>query len=193
MSSRLRFTAARQVFEAFPKLERDVKVSPDDSPPLAFARTLLGPGKRFAAITFVAHLLPRREAVWWGCQCLRALDAKYANEPLLAAEAWVRNPEEDLRRVALKLGDVKKLDWPSTWMAMAAGNAGGSIAPEGSAYPYQAPPESTAVNVKAGVVLGIAKRPGAEHARWIEACVEAGLRFADGEELKVLPPAALAS
>ena len=77
----------------------------------------------------------------------------------------MRNPEDDLRRTALKLGDVRKLDWPSTWMAMAAGNAGGSIAPEGSAYPYQAPPESTAINVKAGVVLGIASRPGPEHPR----------------------------
>jgi hypothetical protein len=78
-------------------------------------------------------------------------------------------------------------------MAMAAGNAGGSIAPEGSPYPYQAPPESTATNVKAGVILGIAKRPGPEHARWIEACVDAGLRFVDGEDLKIVPPAPLAS
>ena len=104
MSDRLRFTTARQVFEAFPTAASDIEVEPADEAPLDFARKLLAPGRRFESIVYLAYLLPRREAVWWGCQCVRAISGNKADDALLAAEAWVRDPDETTRRAALDIG-----------------------------------------------------------------------------------------
>ena len=55
------------------------------------------------ALRLRAYLLPKREAVWWGCLCVR----DELNEPLVpssqvaaleAATAWVGSPDEDRRR-----------------------------------------------------------------------------------------------
>ena len=104
MSDRLRFTTARQVFEAFPTAASDIEVSPADEAPLDFARKLLAPSRRFESIVYLAYLLPRREAVWWGCQCVRAISGDKSDDALLAAEAGSRDPDETTRRAALDLG-----------------------------------------------------------------------------------------
>lgn len=98
MSDRLRFATARQVFEAFPTAAADIEVQPGDDAALDFARKLLAPGRRFEAVVYIAYLLPRREAVWWGCQCVRAISGNKTDDALLSAEAWVREPEETTRR-----------------------------------------------------------------------------------------------
>jgi hypothetical protein len=38
------------------------------------------------------------------------------------------------------------------------------------------------------VILGIVEHPMTEALAWMKACVEAGLRFAEGGDAKVLPP-----
>ena len=49
------------------------------------------------ALRFLAHALPAREAVWWGCMCAAATLPADAPMPerhaLMAAEAWVRQPQ----------------------------------------------------------------------------------------------------
>jgi hypothetical protein len=52
----------------------------------------------------------------------------------------------------------------------------------------RASPDATAINLKAAVILAIVERPMTEAPGWIKACVEAGLRFADGGDAKVVPP-----
>jgi hypothetical protein len=63
MSTRLRFSAAAQVFEAFPTAADDIETPPSGEAPLDFLRKLLAQANRFDAIAFAAYLLPRREAV----------------------------------------------------------------------------------------------------------------------------------
>jgi hypothetical protein len=187
MNQRIRFSAARQVFEAFPTAAADISLTPVNELPLDFARKLLAPGRRFESVVYLAHLLPRREAVWWGCQCVRALDP-LEDDALLAAESWVRAPEETNRRDALSLGwklDARK---PTTWLALAAGQSGGSLAPEGErAVPP--PPQATAQSVKAAVILAVSRTPTQTQFAWLSACVEAGIRFAEGGDAKVKSPA----
>jgi hypothetical protein len=188
MSSRLRFATAQQVFDAFPKVTAEIALRSVDEAPLDFAGKLLAAGRRFDPIVYIACLLPRREAVWWGCQCVRALCGNAANnDALLAAEAWVRQPEETQRRAALEIGTTGDPNLPPTWLAWAAGHSGGSITPEDS-FPVHASPDATALNVKAGVILALVDRPPAETAAWMKACVEAGVRFADGGDAKVVAP-----
>ncbi len=191
MSDRLRFGTAQQVFEAFPTAAADIDVKPVDETPLDFARKLLAPGRRFQAVVYVAYLLPRREAVWWGCLCVRAINGNQADEALLAAESWVRDPDEATRRAALNLGWTRDARRATTWLALAAGQSGGSIAAEDASY-VQAPPQATALDVKAAVILAIAQSPPADQSAWLSACVEAGIRFAEGGDAKVRGPAAQA-
>jgi hypothetical protein len=192
MSDRLRFATARQVFDAFPTATADIEAEPTDEAPLDFARKLLAPGRRFEAIVFIAYLLPRREAVWWGCQCVRAIAGNNADGALLAAEAWVRDPDEPTRRAALDLGWARDARVATTWLALAAGQSGGSIARE-DAHPVAAPPQATALDVKAAVILAIAQSPPNGQSAWLSACVEAGIRFADGGDAKVRVPASAAA
>jgi hypothetical protein len=188
MSDRLRFTTARQVFEAFPTAASDIEVDPADEAPLDFARKLLAPGRRFESIVYLAYLLPRREAVWWGCQCVRAINGDKPDDALLAAEAWVRDPDETTRRAALGLGWSRDARIATTWLALAAGQSGGSITPD-AAYPVAPPPQATALDVKAAIILAIAKSSPPSQPRWVSACVEAGIRFAEGGDAKVRVPA----
>ena len=187
MSTRLRFNTAQQVFDAFPKVTAEIDLRPTEEPPLDFALKLLARAHRFDAIVFTACLLPRREGVWWGCQCVRALNGNKADDALLAAEAWVREPEEAQRRAALEIAASGDTGVATTWLAWAAGHSGGSVAAEGSA-PVRAPPDATAINLKAAVILAIVQHPMTEAPGWIKACVDAGLRFADGSDAKVNPP-----
>jgi len=187
MSTRLRFNTAQQVFDAFPKVTAEIDLRPTEEPPLDFARKLLARAHRFDAIVYTACLLPRREGVWWGCQCVRALRGNQADDALLAAEAWVRDPEESQRRAALQIAASGDTGVATTWLAFAAGHSGGSVTAEGS-LPVRASPDATATNLKAAVILAIVGRPMTETSGWIKACVEAGLRFADGGDAKVLAP-----
>ncbi len=190
MSTRLRFNAAGQVFDAFPRVTAEIGLRPnDEEAPVDFARRLLSHGAGFDPIVYVASVLPRREAVWWGCQCVQALNGGRTDDALQAAETWVRKPEEAERRAALQIGTSGDTNAPSTWLALAAGHSGGSISPE-DAPPVHAWAEATATNLKAGVILAIVHRPMAEIQPWVRACVEAGMRFADGGDAKVTPPPA---
>jgi hypothetical protein len=190
MSSRVRFWRAKNVFEAFPMLERFVATPgpAEEEEPLPFARHAAHSANPVDAVVFMAHLLPRREAVWWGCKCVSATLGVTADDVALgAAEAWVRSPEEDTRRAALKIGDAGDTRHPTTLLALAAGRSGGSVAAPDQ-RPAPASAEACAQSVQSAVVLAIAKQPAALIPDWIEACVEAGIRFAEGGDAHVDPP-----
>jgi hypothetical protein len=187
MSSRIRFTTAQQVFDEFPKVTYDIGLLPGQETPLDFARKLVVRSRGFDAIVYAACMLPRREAVWWGCQCVRALNGGIADEALLAAEAWVREPDEAVRRAALQIATIGNANHPTTWLARAAGVSGGSLTAEG-APPVRPPPDSTAINLKAGIILSLVKRPMPEIPAWVAACAEAAMRFAEGGDATVRAP-----
>jgi hypothetical protein len=91
MPSRIRFTSALSVFEAFPDLSYVATRPGGDIDPLDHARALLRSSRPSDAIFFLSHLLPRRETVWWAIQCVRTFVGESgADEALRAAEAWVR-------------------------------------------------------------------------------------------------------
>jgi hypothetical protein len=186
MASRLRFTNARQLFDSFPTLGEDVAAQPSDASPLEFARGLLLSPTPEDAVTFCAYLLPRREAVWWACQCVGTLAAgSRSSKPLQAAESWVREPEEDRRRAALTIGMASKPDEAASWTALAAGWAGGSLAPEG-ADPIPPPQHLTAKAVRAAVLLALATVSAKERGRALAACIDACLSFAQGGDSRLV-------
>ncbi|MDP3410995.1 hypothetical protein [Bosea sp. (in: a-proteobacteria)] len=178
--SRLRFSTAREVFETFPALGKVVATRPSVEHPLAFARALaLGPAPA-EAIGFCAFVLPRREAVWWAAQALRAMQAPGAlqDQGLAAAEAWVRDPRDETRRAALAAADAGDSASPGTWVAFAAGYSGGSMV-AGHAVPC--PPDLTAKMARIAVLTALGRLTGREHQAALRNCVEACIRLADDD------------
>jgi hypothetical protein len=189
MPSRIRFVAARNVFEAFPRLRRFAAPPADDCAPLDYARRLLASPHPSEAIVFLAHLLPRREAVWWARQCVIAIlgAAAEADPATRAADAWVRAPEEETRRAALEIAAAGDESRAETWLARAAALSGGSrTAPDQEPRPPQ--PSACAQAANAAIILAIVAGDRPAIPAWIQACAEAGIRFADGGEAKVIAP-----
>ena len=96
--------------------------------------TALEKGGEFAkAVRVQAHLLPKRQAVWWGI--LSVEDA--CGDGLTLAEAaardaarnWVEDPSEKHRRQCDAAAGKTKLNGPGGWLAMSAFWSGGSLMP----------------------------------------------------------------
>jgi hypothetical protein len=81
-------------------------------------------------------------------------------------------------------GDAKR---PTTWLARAAGQSGGSLTPPDK-KPRPAPPAACAQAVNAAIVLAITQGDSKSIGGWIKACVDAGVRFAEGGEARVVAP-----
>src|SRR5579871_3713351 len=114
----VRFATAEAVFETFPELSQKIGPKPNERSPIDFLRGLTSAGKLEDAVTFCAYLLPRREAVWWACRSARAAPNQIAQESapaLLAAEAWVRDPDDERRQTALEVGNKGHCDDALTW------------------------------------------------------------------------------
>jgi hypothetical protein len=178
-----RFATAQDVFEAFPAARDDLDATPTAEPPLVFLNGLMRSDTPEDAVAFSAYLLPRREAVWWACQCVRSLQPSRSAEEdaaLAAAETWVREPEEARRRTALNLGSNSDRSAPTTWAALAAGWSGGSMTPPDQP-PAPCPPHLTAKAVRAAVLTALARIPVKQRAERLNACLEEALRLAGGD------------
>jgi hypothetical protein len=174
----LRFAAARDVFEAFPTAYEDITTKPNDQLPLVFLRELVKGPTPDDAIPFCAYLLPRREAVAWASQSVRALlekPTKYDEVALKAAEDWVRAPEDQNRRRALKIGTTANQRAASAWVALAAAWSGGPMTVSGGGPP--APPQLTARATFTAIRIALGGKP--DRIGCISQCVERGVRIAE--------------
>jgi hypothetical protein len=75
------------------------------------------------AIQFLAHYLPKRQAVFWAMSCTRqsAVETTPAAEAALkSAEAWIAEPNEDNRQAALAAANDADTSTPAGATALAA-------------------------------------------------------------------------
>jgi hypothetical protein len=85
------------------------------------------------AIKFLAHALPKREAVWWAWFCARR--AAGAEPPpkikaaLDATEKWIAQPNEPNRRAAKAAADAATFGTAAGCAGLGAFFSGGSLAP----------------------------------------------------------------
>ncbi len=188
MSARVRFAEAGDVFAAFPRLETFAARPTGPIEPLAHARHLIASPRPDGAVVFLAHVLPRREAIWWGCRCVEAILGPAAqNEGLRIATQWVRDPDEPLRREALDWWQASTQRLPTEWLARAVGYSGGSLlAPE--VAPMPPAPDDCALSVNAAIVLAATGAPPRLILPWLRACAETGVAFAAGGEANVARP-----
>jgi hypothetical protein len=88
------------------------------------------------ALRLRAHLLTKRQAVWWACLCVRdeldeSLPAPQMS-PLRAAAEWVGQPDEEHRRAAEKEAAAVKFSGIGATIALSAFWSEGSISPQGN-------------------------------------------------------------
>lgn len=175
---RIKFQTAEDVLTAFPTMADDLSARPDGSEPLRYVRRLAEGEEPDDSVTFFAYLASRREAVWWGCRCLEALEVGEGSATLAAANAWVVRPEEEARVAALRAAEAADMEAAETWAALGAGWSGGNIAPDGPA-PVAAMAHLTAKAVRAAVLIAIASAPGEARAARLERCVAEAFAVAD--------------
>src|SRR3569832_1024820 len=179
--SRVRFTTARSVFETFPELAGKSKVAPTDEPAIVFLRNLSADQKFEDAVAFCAHLLPRREAVWWGCLSLRSFlqdIPQSRSAPLLAAETWVQQPTDQNRVRALQIGTGGDNSDCLIWLAFGAGWAGGMLS-AAPTPPVPVPQYLTARAIRIAILLGARHVTASERPDRTTSCINEGIKLAE--------------
>jgi hypothetical protein len=85
------------------------------------------------AVRFVAHALPKREAVWWAWMSARRGSGDHPPRPIKASleatEKWIAQPSDENRRAAKAAADTAKLDTAAGCAGLAAFFSGDSLAP----------------------------------------------------------------
>jgi hypothetical protein len=108
-----------------------------------------------AGIDFIAHALPAREAVWWGCLCLQHASGSNLSSQekagCKAAVQWVLEPTEANRAVAKAAAEALGPNSLAGALAAAANKTGGNLAP------HIAPPMPPGPFAPANAVAGAVK------------------------------------
>ena len=178
--SLVRFATAEALFETFPELSQKISAKPSQQFPMEFLRTL-ATGKIEDAVTFCSYLLPRREAVWWACRSARASLGHFAEDraaALRAAEAWVKEPDDERRQAALELGTRGHCDDALTWVALAAGWAGGFLVsnPQRS---IPMPQYMTARATRTAILISALSVKWDQRPAYLQACIADGTKLAE--------------
>src|SRR5882757_7230841 len=178
--ARLRFETVRDVFDAFPIAEHELNLEPNDEPSLQFLQALVSRGDLDTAVGFCAFLLPRREAVWWGCRTVKTFIPERSaqeEEAIRIAEEWVREPEDERRVAALELGKRASSKLATTYLALAAGWSGGRLT-VGADEAVPVPPHQTAQVVRAAVLIAACRAHMDERADVLRRCLADGIALA---------------
>ncbi|MET3900974.1 hypothetical protein ABIB57_004942 [Devosia sp. UYZn731] len=154
------FSLARELFAAMPTLREDTGLDPQGSEAaVAYLSQARGSATPENALAYAAYLLPRREAVWWGCTCLGhvlGLLTPGDRGMLDLAARWVEDPDEPQRSAALGQAMAAPEKSAGVWIALAAGWSGGSLAgPEVARVPPPAFLTPRAVTI--GTQMALAK------------------------------------
>jgi len=179
--SRVRFATARALYETFPEVSEKIGIAPTDQFPIDFLKDLVSQGKLDEAVAFCAYLLPRREAVWWACSCARTSLGEIPRDRgacLLAAEAWVYDPDDEHRKAALEIGTQGDGDDPLTWLALAAGWSGGLLVAFPS-LPVPVPTYMTARAARIAVLLSAANAGKDQRSDRLHGCIVDGMKLAE--------------
>jgi hypothetical protein len=194
MSQRFKMKAARaeEICAHFRPSERAKALLSAKPEPQSYMDALFGAGALEDLIWYLAHGLPKREAVWWSCVCTRTVAGSEKGAALAAveaAEAWVRKPGEETRRHAEAASHDAPDTHPARWCASAAFWSGGSIAPVGA--PEAAAPEHLTAKAAASAILMAATRePEGLESRQRRFCV-AGMDIARGGSGQTAPAGSL--
>jgi hypothetical protein len=154
--SRVPAKTALEICKMYKPAQKALEFLGTDLKPQPFFDLLVKQELWVEAGRFLAQALPKREAVWWACTCVRhvggpALPSVAANA-LAAAEKWVAGPTEENRRAAQSVAEAAQgMDTPAGCAAMAAFWSGGSLAAPDK--PVVPPAENLTATAVAGALI----------------------------------------
>jgi hypothetical protein len=134
-----------------------------DLHPLEFVALLMEKALFPDAVRFIAHALPKREAVWWAWVCARRAAGESPQPKIKAAlaatEKWIAQPDENNRRSAMAAAEEAELGTAAGCAGLAAFFSGGSIAPPNA--PAVPPGEFLTAKAVSGAVIfaAVAREP----------------------------------
>ncbi len=112
-----------------------------------------------AAISFLAHALPRYECVTWAAQTLIDTGAINRRDPLvISVLRWVDEPGDRMRRDAGALADLERRNTAPKLLAQAVFLSGGSLT-SADLHPVQPPEDVCAKLVAAAICVGAYAQP----------------------------------
>jgi hypothetical protein len=158
----------------------------DDLSPRQFFDRLLEHGCYADARRVLAHSLPKRRALWWGCLC--ALDAYRPAPPpldeavLQTVVQFVQDPTEANRRAVVPLAKEAGMNSLTGCLAMAAFFSDGSISRPGLPF-VPARPFVTGRLVGVAVYLAAVRRDPAHYRDHLRQYLALGLEVARGNNL----------
>lgn len=122
-----------EVIEASELSDEALALLKDDQAPRQYVELLLEHEHFPDAVRFLAHALPKREAVWWAwVSARRAAGDEPANEireVLEATEAWIKDPTDQNRRLAMEKAETADFSTAAGCAGLAAFLSGDSLAP----------------------------------------------------------------
>jgi hypothetical protein len=138
------------------------------------------------AIAFLAHALPRREAVWWAWLCARAAAGEKPLAPVMASleatKVWIAEPTDGHRRAALDAAELAGIGSPAGFAGLAAFLCGDTLGPAGA--PPAPPGEFAAAKAIAGCInLAAAFDEKADVGARFKEFVQKGIELADRTRL----------
>lgn len=152
--------------------------------PREFVDALSENKQYLAAIDFIAHSLPVREAIWWGCLCLqRTCGDKlepWERRALRLTVQWVLEPNEFNRAATKQPADVLGPGSAAGCLAAAASQTGGSVGPpQGPPLP----PSPFAANRALAIAIKVAsaKSPPPEIQPTQRSLIDLGMAIAAGQ------------
>jgi hypothetical protein len=154
-----------------------------DSSVRQYLDALLAAGLCDDALRVLALGLPKPEAVWWGCLCVREAVPKpwtvAVEKAVEAAEAWVMDPSDTNRRTAGTAAEAAGWDTAGGCVAGAAWLSGGSLSPP--KLPPVQPREDLTGQTLAGALM-LASTFDPKNAVGVrQRFVQVGMRIAGGQ------------
>jgi hypothetical protein len=139
---KIRVVTAAEVCANFPVEDQAKEILRGEMSPGEFVAALVEK-KRFSdAIDFLAHALPVREGIWWGCLCMQHALGDNLEPPdraaATAAVQWLMQPVEEHRAAAKAQGMATGPLSSAGALAKAVGLTGGSLHPP--ELPFKPPP-----------------------------------------------------
>ena len=179
---------AAEVCEHFELREEARPLLGERTTPREFLDALIAAGQCQSAIAFLAHALPHREAVWWGCLCLKQVSGSGLPEPqtaaLKAAAEWVLDPTEERRNSAKRPAEAAGTGTPAGLLATAVTWTGGSLSPPFPKVPPVPPgPYMPAKGVSGAVLLASVKVEPPRIAETQRLFVDLGISVAEGRSV----------
>jgi hypothetical protein len=151
--------------------------------PGPFIEALVAKKQYIAGIDFLAHALPPREGVWWGCLCFQHACGNAMSMvdkgAATAAVQWVLQPSDKTRGAAKVQGEAAGPASVAGVLAMAAYQSGPGFGPAGGP-PIPAPPFGVAKSVANAVKLACTKCDPSRMIETQKSFLELGIGIAAG-------------